>query len=154
VYKVKVKLSVYSPWRPLGLWEIEAPTIFRHSAHRWRQSCRPYAPAAFYPQENSWYSFLLEVFLTSALVGGEWSASCPSRFTPGERAPGTHWIGVWVDPRVGVDDLEMRKFLTLPGLELWPLSRPARSQFLYRLLITRSRIYLTSKVLGCLFSGL
>jgi hypothetical protein len=23
--------------------------IFRHSAHRWRQGCQPYAPAAFYP---------------------------------------------------------------------------------------------------------
>jgi hypothetical protein len=28
-----------------------------------------------------------------ALVGGEWSASLPSHFTPRERAPGTHWIG-------------------------------------------------------------
>jgi hypothetical protein len=34
--------------------------IFRHSAHRWRQGCQPYAPAAFYPQEDPWYSFLLE----------------------------------------------------------------------------------------------
>jgi hypothetical protein len=34
--------------------------FFRHSAHRWRQGCQPYAPAAFYPQEDSWYSFLLE----------------------------------------------------------------------------------------------
>jgi hypothetical protein len=31
--------------------------------------------------------------LTSALDGGEWSASCPGRFTPRERTPGTHWIG-------------------------------------------------------------
>jgi hypothetical protein len=37
------------------------------------------------------------VFLTSALVGGEWSASRPGRFTPGERALGIHWIGGWVD---------------------------------------------------------
>jgi hypothetical protein len=37
--------------------------------------------------------------LTSALDGGEWSASRPGRFTPGERAPGTHWIGGWVGPR-------------------------------------------------------
>jgi hypothetical protein len=29
-----------------------------------------------------------------------------------------------VGPRVGVDDVEMRKFLTLPGLELQPLVRP------------------------------
>jgi hypothetical protein len=34
------------------------------------------------------YSFTLS--LTSALDGGEWSASCPGRFTPRERAPGTH----------------------------------------------------------------
>jgi hypothetical protein len=34
----------------------------------------------------------IHIFLTSALVGGEWSASRPGRFTPGERAPGTHCI--------------------------------------------------------------
>jgi hypothetical protein len=33
------------------------------------------------------------IFLPSALAGGEWSASRPDRFTPGERAPGTHCIG-------------------------------------------------------------
>jgi hypothetical protein len=51
----------------------------------------------------------------------------------GERAPDTHWIGGWVDPRVGLDDVEKRKFLTLPGLELRLLGRPARNQSLYRL---------------------
>jgi hypothetical protein len=60
----------------------------------------------------------IHIFLTSALVGGKWSASRPCRFTPGERAPGTHLIGGWVDPRAGLDDVENRKFLTLPGLEL------------------------------------
>jgi hypothetical protein len=51
------------------------------------------------------------VFLTLALVGGEWSASRPSPFTPGERAPCTHCIGRWVGPRTGLDDVEpeMRK---------------------------------------------
>jgi hypothetical protein len=62
-------------------------------------------------------------FLISALAGGEWSASRPCRFTPGEGTPGTHWIGGWVDPRAGLDDVEK----TLPGLELRPLGRPARS---------------------------
>jgi hypothetical protein len=71
--------------------------------------------------------------MTSALDGAEWSASCPGRFTPGERAPGTHWIEGWVDPRGGLDDFEKRKFLTLPGLEIRPLIRPARSQSLYQL---------------------
>jgi hypothetical protein len=32
-----------------------------------------------------------------------------------------------VDLRAGLDDLEKTKFLTLPGLELRPLCRPARS---------------------------
>jgi hypothetical protein len=66
-------------------------------------------------------------FLTSALAGGEWPASRPCCFTPGERAPSTHWIGGWVDPRAGLDDVEERKFLTLAGLELRPLGRPARN---------------------------
>jgi hypothetical protein len=44
------------------------------------------------------------IFLTSAVAGGEWSASRPGRFTP--KAPGTHWIRGWVDPGAGLDDLE------------------------------------------------
>jgi hypothetical protein len=69
----------------------------------------------------------MHILITSVLVGGEWSASRPCRFTPGERTPSTLWIGGWVDPRAGLDDVEKRKFLTLPGLELRPLARPARS---------------------------
>jgi hypothetical protein len=42
------------------------------------------------------------------------------RFTPRERAPGTHWIGGWVGPRAGLDYEEKTKFLILPGLELRP----------------------------------
>jgi hypothetical protein len=63
----------------------------------------------------------IHIFLISALVGDEWSTSRPGRFTPG-----THWIGCWVDLRAALDDLEKRKFLTLPGFELRPLGRPAR----------------------------
>jgi hypothetical protein len=47
----------------------------------------------------------IHTFLTSALVGGEWSTSLPGRFTPEERAPGTNLRGGWVDLRVGLDDL-------------------------------------------------
>jgi hypothetical protein len=47
-----------------------------------------------------------DVFLTSALVGGEWSDSRPGRFTPRERTPGTHWIGGWVNPRAGLEDMK------------------------------------------------
>jgi hypothetical protein len=35
----------------------------------------------------------IHIFLVSVLVGGEWWASRPGRFTPGERAPGTQLIG-------------------------------------------------------------
>jgi hypothetical protein len=38
-----------------------------------------------------------------------------------------------VDPRTGLDDVEKRKFSTLPGLELRLLGRPARSQSVHRL---------------------
>jgi hypothetical protein len=57
----------------------------------------------------------------------------PCRFTPGVKASGTHYIGGWVDPRACLDEVEKRYFLTLPGLELRPLGRAARSQSLYRL---------------------
>jgi hypothetical protein len=70
-------------------------------------------------------------FLILALDGSELSASRPGRFTPGERAPSPHWIGGWVGPRASLDDVEKRKFLTLPGLELRPFRRPASSQSLY-----------------------
>jgi hypothetical protein len=47
--------------------------------------------------------------LTSALDGGKWSASRPSRFTLGEISPGTHWIGGWVGPRAVLDAVVKRK---------------------------------------------
>jgi hypothetical protein len=47
--------------------------------------------------------------LISALDESEWSASRPCRFTPRERAPGTHWIGGWVSPRAVLDSVVKRK---------------------------------------------
>jgi hypothetical protein len=38
-----------------------------------------------------------------------------------------------VDPTAALDDMEKRKFLTLPGLELRLLGRPAHKQLVYRL---------------------
>jgi hypothetical protein len=73
------------------------------------------------------------VILTSALAGGECSASHPGCFTTGERALGTHWTGGWVGPRTDLHDMEKRKISPLLGLKLRPLGRPAHSQSLYRL---------------------
>jgi hypothetical protein len=47
--------------------------------------------------------------LTSSLDGGEWSALCPSRFTPKEKAHGTYWIGSWVGTRAVLDAVVKRK---------------------------------------------
>jgi hypothetical protein len=77
----------------------------------------------------------IHVFLTSALVGDEWSASRPGRFTLGQRA-GTHLKGRWVGSRAGLGDVKKRKLFTLSGLELRTLGRPARSQSLYQLLFS------------------
>jgi hypothetical protein len=77
--KVKVKLSLCFNWAP------------RHGGvlGEWRYS--------------STHS------LTSALDGGEWSASCPGHFTPRKRAHGTHWIGGWVGPRAVLDAAVKKK---------------------------------------------
>jgi hypothetical protein len=61
--------------------------------------------------------------LTSALDGGEWSASRQGKDLS------THWIGGWVGPRAGLDQILEEKILCLyrgtnPG-------RPVRSQSLY-----------------------
>jgi hypothetical protein len=48
-------------------------------------------------------------FLTLALDGSELSDSCHSRFAPGERAPGTHWIRGWVVRRDSMDAVEYRE---------------------------------------------
>jgi hypothetical protein len=72
----------------------------------------------------------IHIFLTSTLIGGEWSALCLGRFNLGELAPGTHSIEGWVDPRDGVDDMEKRKFLTPYGLELRPsVVQPVASRY-------------------------
>jgi hypothetical protein len=53
------------------------------------------------------YSF--SHYFTSALDGGEWSASRLGRFTPRERAPGTHWMGGRVGLRAVLDAVVKRK---------------------------------------------
>jgi hypothetical protein len=44
-------------------------------------------------------------------------------FTPGEIAPGTHWIGGWMGPSASLDAVEKRQILPLPGIEPRPSSR-------------------------------
>jgi hypothetical protein len=68
-FKIKVKVSRYTPWRRLGE--------------------RRYSSYSFTTSNTSW----------------EWVVSVTPRphFTPGERTPGTHCTGGWVDLRAGLD---------------------------------------------------
>jgi hypothetical protein len=70
------------------------------------------------------------IFLPSIPDGVEWSTSGPSRFTPIEIVPCTHWRGGWVDGEV------KDKVLLLPGIV--PLYRPSRSPSMYLLCRHRS----------------
>jgi hypothetical protein len=72
----------------------------------------------------------IHIFLTSVLAGGKWPASGPGRFTPGERAPGTLWIGGWVDPPGWSGRHGKVKILVPTGTELRPLGRqPVASRY-------------------------
>jgi hypothetical protein len=55
-----------------------------------------------------WSGGIAPPFLTTALDGGEWSASRPGRFTPGEVGPGTSWIGGWVGHKAGLDAMKRK----------------------------------------------
>jgi hypothetical protein len=63
-------------------------------------------------------------FLISALGGDEWPASRRCWLTPGEKTPGTCWMGGWLDA------VEKRKIMHCRGLNP---GRPVRSPSLYRL---------------------
>jgi hypothetical protein len=68
---------------------------------------------------NGGVDIKIHVFLTSALVADDWSASCSYRVTFG-KDPIIEWKGSWVNTRVDLDYMKKWKFLTLPGFELWP----------------------------------
>jgi hypothetical protein len=75
----------------------------------------------------------IHIFLSRHWLEVSGQLHAPASITSGEEALGAHWIGGWVDPRAGLDYMEKRTFLTLPGLELRPHGRLARRQSLDRL---------------------
>jgi hypothetical protein len=71
-------------------------------------------------------------FLTSALDGGQWSASRPGRALAPEKDTGTCCTESWVGPRAGLDTEARGNILPpLPGIEPRSADRPVRSQTLY-----------------------
>jgi hypothetical protein len=65
--------------------------------------------------------------MTSALDAGEWSASRPCHFTPGESDLSAHWIWGWVgrSERCGVE----KNLLSLPGIESRPTVQPVACRY-------------------------
>jgi hypothetical protein len=84
-------------------------------------------------------------FLTLALEGGEWSASRPCRFAPGERAHGTHWTGGWVGPRAVMGILN-DTYRNRPPKPLALITKRLK-------LIHCTRTSLLIYCLSCLFAG-
>jgi hypothetical protein len=75
------------------------------------------------------------LFFTSVLVGGEWSASLPGLFSPGERAPDTNWIGGWVGAR------REEKILGSTGTRTPTPRSPSQSEFHQFLPVLRAADY-------------
>jgi hypothetical protein len=79
----------------------------------------------------------------AALDGGKWSAYCPGRFTPRERAPGTHWIGGWVGLRNVLDAVVKRK-IPSPRRESnprTPIVQPLAQRYTDRAISEEQRAY-------------
>jgi len=77
----------------------------------------------------------LLTFLTWAWGEGVWSASHPGCFTFRERAPGTHWIGGWVGPRIILNAVVKRR-ISNPSRDsnprsssVMPLSYPSSCRY-------------------------
>jgi len=90
-----------------------------------------FAAIILYASSQRVFTVVVVVYLVVTQSGNFWIhpriPSRPHRFTPWVRASGTHWIGGWMGPRAGMDEVEKRnKSHHCPCWELnsW---RPGRS---------------------------
>jgi hypothetical protein len=91
--------------------------------------------------EDVWGSGgIVPQFLTSALDGGEWSASRPNCFTPEKRAPGNHWTGNWASLRAGLNAVEKKNSLTPAGNRAQAVQAVAIPTELTQLLLRSVRV--------------
>jgi hypothetical protein len=78
------------------------------------------------------------LFLTSAVDGGKWTASCPGRFIRNETAhpPSAHCMGGW-GGRESLSECygEDENILFLPGTECLFLDLPARNLLSYAIVL-------------------
>jgi hypothetical protein len=85
-------------------------------------------------------------------ASGEFQASVS--LPRGKKVLGTHWIGGWMDPMAGMDAVEKKKLLLMPGIELRFLLRRARNPTIYRLSYNTQRRAQLTKLLIMQFSGI
>jgi hypothetical protein len=72
--------------------------------------------------EDAWWSRYIDPHFLGLGASLRWVISfMPLPLYRRGKCPGIHWIGGWVGPRAGLDDVEKGKFLTLQVLELRPL---------------------------------
>jgi hypothetical protein len=85
-------------------------------------------------------------------ISWRWVVSFTNRpLYPREKNPPTHWIVGWVGPRIGPDDVERRRILTLQGLELGSFGRPALGRVPVKVLLSRDRIKNTISIISFYF---
>jgi hypothetical protein len=58
--KIRHMYPCKRPWMSTELWDVEAPTFSRQSAHRWLWGCQVLRASHPLPPKDFWYSFLLE----------------------------------------------------------------------------------------------
>jgi hypothetical protein len=66
----------------------------------------------------------IRFYWRNGLYGSEWSASRHGRFSPGVRAPSTHWIGAWMCPRSGLDEVAKKDPIIAPVGNRTPIVQP------------------------------
>lgn len=64
----------------------------------------------------------LQVFLTSASDGGEWSSSHHGCFNPRDKALRSHWTGGCGSPRAGLNSVQKRSLYTCQSPDCGPVT--------------------------------
>jgi hypothetical protein len=72
------------------------------------------------------------IFLTTALMEVSDQLHDPAALLSREEPPSIHYIGGWISPRTGQDDVKRRKTYPLSGFELRPLSRQKIAESPYK----------------------